>query len=41
MLCSCSTPVSAIEGKRVVTIEGIDKTSQARVAKAVQAAWVE
>ena len=38
---SCSTPVSAIEGKRVVTIEGIDKTSQARVAKAVQAAWVE
>jgi isoquinoline 1-oxidoreductase subunit alpha len=38
---SCVTPVSAIEGKRVVTIEGIDKTSQARVAKAVQAAWIE
>ena len=38
---SCVTPVSAIEGKRVVTIEGVDKTSQARVAKAVQAAWIE
>jgi isoquinoline 1-oxidoreductase alpha subunit len=25
----------------VVTIEGIDKTSQARVAKAVQAAWID
>lgn len=38
---SCSTPVSAIEGKRVVTIEGLEKTSQARVAKAVQSAWVD
>ena len=38
---SCVTPVSALEGKRVVTIEGIDKTSQARVATAVQKAWVD
>jgi isoquinoline 1-oxidoreductase alpha subunit len=38
---SCVTPVSAIEGKRVVTIEGIGATTQARVAKAVQAAWVD
>ena len=38
---SCVTPVSSIEGKRVVTIEGIDKTSQARVATAVQKAWVD
>jgi len=38
---SCSTPVSAIEGKRVVTIEGIFKTSQAPVANAVRAAWID
>ena len=38
---SCVTPVSAIEGKRVVTIEGIDKTSQKRFAEAVQKAWVD
>ena len=38
---ACVTPASSLEGKRVVTIEGIDKTSQARVAKAVQNAWVE
>ncbi|HET7732067.1 MAG TPA: (2Fe-2S)-binding protein [Usitatibacter sp.] len=38
---ACVTPVSSIEGRRVVTIEGIDKTSQARVARAVQAAWVD
>jgi isoquinoline 1-oxidoreductase alpha subunit len=38
---SCVTPVSAIEGKRVVTIEGISKTSQAKTANAVKAAWVE
>jgi isoquinoline 1-oxidoreductase subunit alpha len=38
---SCSTPVSAIEGKRVVTIEQIANTSQGRVAKAVQAAWID
>jgi isoquinoline 1-oxidoreductase subunit alpha len=38
---SCVTPVSAVEGKRVVTIEGISKTSQARTANAVKAAWIE
>jgi isoquinoline 1-oxidoreductase subunit alpha len=38
---ACTTPVSALEGKRVVTIEGIGSTSQARVAKAVQAAWID
>jgi isoquinoline 1-oxidoreductase alpha subunit len=38
---SCVTPVSAIEGKRVVTIEGISNTSRARVANAVHAAWIE
>jgi isoquinoline 1-oxidoreductase alpha subunit len=38
---SCSTPVSALEGKRVVTIEGITATSQGKVAKAVQAAWID
>jgi isoquinoline 1-oxidoreductase alpha subunit len=38
---SCVTPVSAIEGKRVVTIEGLGRTSQAHVAHAVQAAWVD
>ena len=38
---SCVTPVSAIEGKRVVTIEGIANTSRAKVAHAVHAAWIE
>jgi len=38
---SCVTPVSAIEGKRVLTIEGIGRTTQAKVAHAVQAAWVD
>jgi len=38
---SCVTPVSALEGKRVVTIEFIDKTSQKAVATAVQKAWVD
>ena len=38
---SCVTPVSAIEGKRVVTIEGLGRTTQARVAHAVQSAWVD
>jgi isoquinoline 1-oxidoreductase alpha subunit len=38
---SCITPVSAIEGKRVVTIEGISATSQAATARAVKAAWVD
>jgi isoquinoline 1-oxidoreductase alpha subunit len=38
---SCITPVSAIEGKRVVTIEAISSTSQAPTARAVKAAWIE
>jgi isoquinoline 1-oxidoreductase alpha subunit len=38
---SCSTPVSAIEGKRVITIEGIGATTRGPVARAVQAAWIE
>jgi isoquinoline 1-oxidoreductase alpha subunit len=38
---SCITPVSTLEGKRVVTIEGIAGTSQGRVARAVQAAWID
>jgi isoquinoline 1-oxidoreductase alpha subunit len=33
---SCSTPVSAAVGKKVVTIEGADK---GRIARAVQGAW--
>ncbi|HUP98401.1 MAG TPA: (2Fe-2S)-binding protein [Usitatibacter sp.] len=38
---SCVTPVSSLEGKRVVTIEGIGATSQGAVARAVQAAWID
>jgi isoquinoline 1-oxidoreductase alpha subunit len=38
---SCVTPVSSLAGKRVVTIEGIDNTSRARVYEAVQAAWID
>ena len=38
---SCITPVSAVDGKRVVTIEGIANTSQGRTANAVRAAWIE
>jgi isoquinoline 1-oxidoreductase alpha subunit len=38
---SCVTPVSAIEGKRVVTIEGISATSQGATARAVKAAWID
>jgi isoquinoline 1-oxidoreductase alpha subunit len=33
---SCSTPVSAAEGKKITTIEAIDTS---KVGKAVQAAW--
>lgn len=33
---SCTTPLSAVAGKRVTTIEGVGR---ARVAKAVQSAW--
>ena len=35
---SCVTPVSAVEGKRVTTIEGIGNTPLA--AHAVQSAWI-
>jgi isoquinoline 1-oxidoreductase alpha subunit len=35
---SCSTPVSAAAGKKVVTIEGVGADP---VGKAVQAAWVD
>jgi isoquinoline 1-oxidoreductase subunit alpha len=38
---ACVTPVSSLEGKRVVTIEAIAQTSQAKVARAVQTAWIE
>ena len=34
---SCSTPLSAVAGKKVATIDGIGNT---RTGKAVQAAWV-
>jgi len=33
---SCSTPVSAAVGKKIVTIEGVDR---ARIGKVVQDAW--
>ena len=38
---SCVTPVSSIEGKRVITIEGLSGTGRARVATAVQNAWID
>ena len=38
---SCVTPVSSLEGKRVLTIEGIGPTTQGKVARAVQAAWID
>jgi isoquinoline 1-oxidoreductase subunit alpha len=34
---SCSTPLSAVAGKKITTIEAMDST---RTGKAVQAAWV-
>lgn len=34
---ACSTPISAIEGQKVTTIEGL----AGKVAQAVQAAWVK
>jgi isoquinoline 1-oxidoreductase alpha subunit len=33
--------VSSLEGKRVVTIEGIGATTRGQVARAVRAAWVD
>ena len=38
---SCVTPVGSIEGKRVVTIEFIDKTSQGPTYRAVRQAWID
>lgn len=38
---ACITPASALDGKRVVTIEHIGATPQAKVARAVQAAWID
>jgi isoquinoline 1-oxidoreductase alpha subunit len=38
---SCVTPVASLEGKRVLTIEGINATTQGPVARAVQAAWID
>jgi isoquinoline 1-oxidoreductase alpha subunit len=38
---ACVTPVSAIEGKRVVTIEGVYGTSQGATARAVKDAWID
>jgi isoquinoline 1-oxidoreductase alpha subunit len=38
---ACVTPASSLEGKRVVTIEHVAATTQARVARAVQAAWID
>lgn len=35
---SCITPISALEGKKISTIEGMESD---RVGKVVQAAWVE
>ena len=35
---SCSTPVSAVEGRKVTTIEGVSKSP---AGKAVQAAWIQ
>jgi isoquinoline 1-oxidoreductase alpha subunit len=35
---SCITPISAVQGRKVVTIEAIGAD---RVGKAVQAAWIE
>jgi isoquinoline 1-oxidoreductase alpha subunit len=38
---ACATPVSAVEGQSVTTIEGVagDKGAAGRAARAVQAAW--
>ena len=36
---SCVTPVSAVVGKRVTTIEGLSTNQADNVSRAVQAAW--
>src|SRR5258708_27021163 len=38
---SCMTPVSAVAGKRVVTLQAVGDTSPAPIAKAVHAAWID
>ncbi|WP_044562539.1 (2Fe-2S)-binding protein [Azospirillum sp. B4] len=38
---SCSTPIGSIAGSKVTTIEGIAEGPQAKVAKAVQDAWIK
>ncbi len=35
---SCSTPVSAVEGKKITTIEAVGAT---KAGRAIQAAWVQ
>ncbi len=36
---SCITPIALVEGKEIVTIEGVPESRAARVAQAVQEAW--
>jgi isoquinoline 1-oxidoreductase subunit alpha len=36
---SCVTPVSAVVGKRITTIEGLSTNQSDNVSRAVQAAW--
>jgi isoquinoline 1-oxidoreductase alpha subunit len=36
---SCVTPVSAVTGKRIITIEGLSTTHADKASRAVQAAW--
>lgn len=36
---SCITPIALVEGKEIVTIEGVAESRAARVAQAVEEAW--
>ena len=38
---SCITPVSAVQGKRVVTIEYLPSTTQGATYRAVRQAWID
>jgi isoquinoline 1-oxidoreductase alpha subunit len=38
---SCVTPISAVAGKKITTIEGLPESKDGAVAEAVQAAWAE
>jgi isoquinoline 1-oxidoreductase alpha subunit len=38
---ACVTPIGALAGKRVTTIEGVSTSQADRVSRAVQGAWVE